>query len=54
MEAKYKIRCNKCMTKFVNDDDLAIIKENGQFVKACPKCKIDGFLMDAPFIGSSY
>lgn len=41
------------MSKFKDDDDLAVIEEStGEFIKACPKCKTDGFLMDTPFQGS--
>lgn len=46
------IRCNKCMTLFRDEEELAIVEEGpSEFVKGCPKCKTDGFLMDGPFQG---
>lgn len=50
---EHTMRCNACMTKFRDEEDLASVEETpGEFVKGCPKCKTDGFLMDAPFEGS--
>ncbi len=39
---KYKIRCNNCMQKFTDEQQLASIDD----MEACPECKTDAYLMD--------
>ena len=47
-----RTRCNNCMTVFESDDELEVMAngkiddENTEFIKACPHCKTDGYLMD--------
>jgi hypothetical protein len=39
-----KIKCNDC--DFIGEeDDLEILKDNTEYFKACPNCKIDDYLM---------
>lgn len=40
------------MTRFRDEDELERLNEDGDVTLACPKCKTDGFLMDAPFQGA--
>lgn len=39
-------RCNKCMSYFESDDELEVIDDNGEFVKVCPNCMTEEYLMD--------
>jgi Zn finger protein HypA/HybF involved in hydrogenase expression len=46
IQAKYQIRCNKCLLHFINDDDLTLMEDQNWFYKWCYKCKTDSHLMD--------
>ncbi len=50
------VRCNNCMTE-LDEDDLELVAEitsktsdpedaKTEWIKACPKCKTDAYLMD--------
>lgn len=39
-------RCNNCMTVFEDDDELDLINMDGEWVKVCPNCQTDEYLMD--------
>ena len=41
--------CNNCtfMCDVEDEEDfLQLVKDEGDFIKACPNCKTDGFLMN--------
>jgi hypothetical protein len=46
------IRCNECNKLFHNEDELQLLEleepmtDKREFVKACPACKTDVYLMD--------
>lgn len=42
-------RCNNCMN-YWHDDDLTLGEDEEGFLKGCPNCKTDGYLMDAIYI----
>ena len=45
------IRCNNCMFTFKNDGELELLELEDEFLKVCPNCKTDAFLMDIEVIG---
>ena len=39
------VKCNDC--QFIGDeDDLEILKDNTEYLKGCPNCKTDSYLMN--------
>lgn len=42
---EYEVRCNKCGWQG-EEEDLIIVKDKKEFIKACPHCKTDIYLID--------
>lgn len=42
------IRCNECFSEFLDDDDLSLVYDKilSEWLKGCPICKTDKYLMD--------
>lgn len=40
------IRCNNCMRTFADDSELKLMPDDGDFMRACPECGTDEWLMD--------
>lgn len=40
------IRCNNCMQTFESDEELELLEWADEWLKVCPNCKVDTFLMD--------